>query len=215
MPIPPQEQEPPGESTSPPPGRLKIMDALRALLREKEFSAITWSDIARTAGVNEALIYKYFKDSRNLLHEVLKESLSRFVRRLNRDLKGVQGARNKLRKLIWSTIDMYDSERVFAKILFLEVRNFPGYFRSETYRIVQEYAGMILGIIDEGIRKGELRRDIPPKLLRQVVLGAMEHAVLPGIIFDKPLRPDQTTEALCRIIFEDILARPSNRQQGH
>jgi hypothetical protein len=43
-----------------PPGRIKIMDALRSLLEEKEFGAITWAEIGRTASVNEGLIYKYF-----------------------------------------------------------------------------------------------------------------------------------------------------------
>ncbi len=63
------------EARSQPPGRIKIMNALRSLLEEKEFSAITWAEIAQTAGVNEGLIYKYFKDRRNLLHQVLKEYL--------------------------------------------------------------------------------------------------------------------------------------------
>ena len=47
------------------PGYIKIVGALKLLLKEKEFNAITWAEIARTAGVNEALIYKYFHDKRN------------------------------------------------------------------------------------------------------------------------------------------------------
>lgn len=46
-----------------PPGRIKIIKAFKSLLLEKDFNSITWAEIARTAGVNEGLIYKYFKDS--------------------------------------------------------------------------------------------------------------------------------------------------------
>ena len=54
-----------------PPGQIKIIQALNLLLEEKEFGAITTAEIAKTAGVTEALIYKYFKDKRDLLHQVL------------------------------------------------------------------------------------------------------------------------------------------------
>ena len=49
-----------------PPGRVKIADALRTLLEQKEFNAITTAEISRQAGVTEALIYKYFKESRRV-----------------------------------------------------------------------------------------------------------------------------------------------------
>ena len=61
-----------------PPGRIKIADALRSLLETKDFSAITTAEIAKHAGVTEALIYKYFKDKRDLLHQVLAEYIERY-----------------------------------------------------------------------------------------------------------------------------------------
>jgi TetR/AcrR family fatty acid metabolism transcriptional regulator len=66
-----------GETTkSFPPGRVKIADALRLLLEEKDFNGITTAEIARQAGVTDALIYKYFKDKRDLLHQLLSEYLN-------------------------------------------------------------------------------------------------------------------------------------------
>ena len=53
------------ENKSAPPGRIKIMQALKLLLERKEFSAVTTAEIAKQAGVTEALIYKYFKDKRD------------------------------------------------------------------------------------------------------------------------------------------------------
>ena len=192
------------EARSQPPGRIKIMNALKSLLEEKEFSAITWAEIAQTAGVNEGLIYKYFKDRRNLLHQILKEYLEGYLERFKFDLKGIEGALNKLRKLIWGTINLYSSNRVFAKILLLEVRNSPGYFHSETYRLVQDYANMILEIIEEGIQAGEIRDDIPPKQLRQVVLGMIEHLCLPGLLFDRDISPDILTQDICKVLYRGI-----------
>jgi len=180
------------------------MNALRSLLEEKEFSAITWAEIAQTAGVNEGLIYKYFKDRRNLLHQVLKEYLEGYFKPLKFVLKGIEGTLNKIRKLIWVSINLYSSNRVFAKILLIEVRNFPGYFHSETYHLVQDYANLILEIIEEGIQAGEIRDDIPPKQLRQVILGMIEHLCLPGLLFDRDMSPDILTQDICKVLYKGI-----------
>lgn len=187
-----------------PPGRVKIMRALRKLLEKKEFSAITWADIAKTAGVNEGLIYKYFKDTRNLLHEVLKDFLEPYLTRIQLEIKGQRGALERIRKIIWIHFDIYNSDRVFAKILLLEVRNYPGYFKSETYQLIQRYANILLDIIREGMKKGEIRDDISPRNLRQVIIGSVEHCCLPGVIFGKKWSPDALTEDLCSILFNDI-----------
>ena len=187
-----------------PPGHIKIVEALRSLLMEKEFNAITWSDIAQTAGVNEGLIYKYFKDKRNLLHKVLEEYFKEYLAKLENDLKGIDGALNKLRKLIWSIINASNEDRVFAKIIFLEVRNFPGYFQSQSYRLVKDYAKKVKELIEEGIRTGEIRKDISPWHLRQVILGSIEHLCLPGVIFNQEINPDALTEELCKMLFTNI-----------
>ena len=187
-----------------PPGRIKIVRALKSLLVEKEFSAITTAEIAKTAGVTEALIYKYFKDKRDLLHQVLSEYLEQYRSQMGQDLKGIKGTFNKLRKLIWSHINVYATNRVFAKILLIEVRNYPDYYKSETYLRVKEYSNIVLKIIEEGIRDGEIRNDVPARLIRHSILGSIEQVCLSGITFGKEINPDELTEQICEIIFKGI-----------
>ena len=187
-----------------PPGRVKITEALKSLLEEKEFGAITTAEIAKTAGVTEALIYKYFKDKRDLLHQILSEYLEQYRAQISLDLKGIKGALNKLRKLIWSHINVYATNRVFARILLIEVRNYPDYYRSETYQRVKEYSDFVLQIIEEGIAKNEIRNDLPPQLLRHGILGSIEQLCLSGIIFGREIDSDVLTEQLCEFIFDGI-----------
>jgi AcrR family transcriptional regulator len=187
-----------------PPGRVKIAEALRLLLAEKEFGAITTAEIAKKAGVTEALIYKYFQDKRDLLHQVLREYLEDFLLRGETDLKGVKGALNKLRKLIWSHINMYAANRVFARILLLEVRNYPDYFNSEAYQIVRRYSKIVRQVVKEGILAGEIRSDLSVSVIVQAVLGGIEHVCLPGVIFNRDIEGDKLTEELCELIFNGI-----------
>ena len=187
-----------------PPGRTKIADALRCLLEEKNFSDITTAEIARTAGVTEPLIYKYFKDKRDLLYQVLREYLENYLKRTTTDLKGIKGALNKLRRLIRTHINVYATNRVFAKILLLEVRSFSDYYTSEPYALVKKYSDMLLKIIREGIHDGEIRDDISAEFLRQVILGSIENVCITGVVFSREILPEDLTEDLCEFIFGGI-----------
>ena len=187
-----------------PPGRIKIVEALKVLLEEKEFSAITTAEIARHAGVTEALIYKYFKDKRDLLHQILSDYLEQYRVQITDDLRGIKGAFNKLRKLIWSHINVYATNRVFAKVLLIEVRNYPDYYRSETYERVKEYSDIVLGIIEEGVQNKEIRNDISPKLMRYGILGSIEQVCLSGVTFGREIDPDELTNHLCELLFKGM-----------
>jgi TetR/AcrR family transcriptional regulator, fatty acid metabolism regulator protein len=187
-----------------PPGRMKITAALKSLLEEKEFSAITTAEIARTAGVTEALIYKYFNDKRDLLHQVLAEYLDFFITQAETDVKGIKGALHKLRKLIWSHVTMYAQNKVFTRILIVEVRNYPDYFNSDAYHMVRRYTGFLKSLIEEGVREGSIRDDVPAEVIRQTILGAIEHLCLPSVIFQRALDPDLVSGQLCEIIFGGI-----------
>ena len=187
-----------------PPGRIKIVESLKALLEEKEFGAITTSEIAKNAGVTEALIYKYFKDKRDLLHQILSDYLEQYRAQITHDLRGIKGVFNRLRKLIWSHINVYATNRVFAKVLLIEVRNYPDYYKSETYERVKEYSDIVLQIIEEGVQNHEIRNDISPKLIRYGILGSIEQVCLTGITFGREIDPDDLTEQLCTFFFKGI-----------
>lgn len=187
-----------------PPGRIKISKALISLLKKKSFEAITWAEIAETAGVNEGLIYKYFKDKRNLLHEVLQEYNADFLMILRQHLEEVEGTFDKIRAFVLSTLRYYRETPVFAKILILEVRNFPAFFKSETYVQIREYSNILLNIIEEGVRRGEIRDDIPPRYIREMINGMIEHMCLPKVIFGQKVMPDVYTEEICKFAFKGI-----------
>ena len=187
-----------------PPGKVKIMEALKVLLEQKEFASITTSELAATAGVTEGLIYKYFKDKRDVLHAVLSDYVDLFLTPLETELRDTEGILNKLRKLIRIHLTMYAHNRVFSRILILEVRNHPDYFHSDAYKTVKRYTRLLLGIIEEGRAEGSIRRDIPAAIIRQLILGGIEHTCLPSVLFHHSLNPEEASDQLCEIVFRGI-----------
>jgi len=194
----------PARHRSDPPGKIKIAGALQTLLKEKDFNSITSAEIAKTSGVNEALIYRYYKDKRGLLHHILSEYLRESESQIDLYLRDINGTFNKLKQVIWHTFDTYDKNRIFGKILLIEVRNFPGYFKSETYALAKQYSSIILKLLKKGIENGEIRNDLSAWHMMQTIIGAIEHLILPSLIFDRKLDIDACTENLCQILRDGI-----------
>ncbi len=187
-----------------PPGKLKIINAMRTLLENRTFESLTISEIAVTAGVTEGLIYKYFKDKRDLLHHVLKEHYQLFLVQIERDLQGIDGALNKLKKIIWSSIERYANHRVFARIILLEVRNSEEYFQSEAYDLVRRFNHIIIDIINEGIAAGEIREDLPAGYIRNAIFGTIEHSCLNRVIFNETVSTNDAAKMITDLLFHGI-----------
>ena len=192
------------QTVNSPPGKLKIINAMRTLLDDRTFESLTISEIAVTAGVTEGLIYKYFKDKRDVLHHVLREHYEHFLVQIDRDLQGIDGALNKLKKIIWSSIERYANHRVFARIILLEVRNSEEYFHSEAYGLVRLFNRLLLDIIKEGIASGEIRENLPPAYIRNAIFGTIEHSCLSRAIFNEPVSTNEAARVITELLFNGI-----------
>ena len=189
-----------------PPGRTKILNAMRTLLESKDFSSIKIAELAQTAGVTEPLIYKYFRDKRDVIHVLLQDYLeTRFVAAIN-ELRTIQGSLNKLEYFIHSYINAYNEDRVIARVVLLEVSNSYDYYESQSYMILKKYGDLILTIIKEGIEEGAIRDDMDPLLIRNLLFGGMDRACLHPIVFNKPINVESLSRDLTRLVFDAITA---------
>ncbi|MGC8660567.1 MAG: TetR/AcrR family transcriptional regulator [Desulfomonilaceae bacterium] len=184
-----------------PPGGIKIMQALRSLLQEKNFESITTAEISRLSGVNEALIYRYFGDKRGLLHKILAEYFSAHLAEIEQDVHSSEGSLEKLKTLIRGTISFHKKNNVFSRILLLEVRNHPTYFQSEAYDLAKKYFRLINQIIEQGIKNGEIRQDLPLSCMRDIIIGSIERACMRPAVFDL----DFDEEALAGNLAEAVI----------
>jgi AcrR family transcriptional regulator len=150
------------------------------------------------------LIYKYFKDKKDLLYQVLKQHFEAFQEKIEETTQGESSSLDKLSLVIRCSIESYAANRVFARILLLEVRSSPDYFKCAAYEMVKRYAKTILEIIRQGQVNGEISQDVDPHAFRQVILGSIEHACLKEVIFGSEIDTDRVSERISRILFKGV-----------
>ena len=75
----------------------------------------------------------------------------------------------------------------------------------EMKNITLRFGGVVaIKDISFDIREGEIRSDVPARLIRHSILGSIEQVCLSGITFDKEIDPDELTDQICEVIFRGI-----------
>lgn len=187
-----------------PPGRIKISEALKELLGHKDFQAIKIAEIAETAGVNEALIYKYFKNKRDLLYQMVGEYLEKCRIEMINGIAGLDCAIEKLERFVSILFDIYNRDRIYAKMILFEFRNSSDFYTSKPFDILQETYDLCLDIIKEGIADCTFRKDINPCFMRHHIIGSVEQVCMNAIITSRPIHSKKMTAYIIDLLVNGI-----------
>jgi TetR/AcrR family fatty acid metabolism transcriptional regulator len=149
---------------------------------ERGFAETTVAQISHKAKIAEGSIYHYFKNKEDLLFSIPEERMENFLSGLYENLAGVEGALNKIRKLIWYHLYFYEKNRDYVLILLQNIRQRPSFDSTRAYQLIRDFSRLLAQIIEEGKEEGVIRADIDSKLLRDAILGGVEHITVRGCI---------------------------------
>lgn len=155
----------------------RIIESATKVFSEKGFTDATISEIARGANFVNSGIYSYYKNKESLLFKVIENFLIKSCDGIFEHLQGIQGAENKLRKAIWFHCKSYSGNKNEIKII-LEARSYPRFYKSTAYTALKEYSRFFTEIIEEGIQDGPFKTISSPALLRDIILGTVDHIAI-------------------------------------
>ena len=170
--------------------RENILRASTAVVAKKGFDGATLNEIAQEAGVTEPTIYLHFDGKESLLFAIAEEQMESYLLFLDEHLQGISGADNKLRKLIWAHLRYSDTNRDFMNIVLFDCRNNRNFYKSNAYALVRKYSGILLSILDDGIREGVFRPDMNLALVRDIIFGLMDYEAIRFFVTRE--KPDAT-----------------------
>jgi TetR/AcrR family fatty acid metabolism transcriptional regulator len=157
--------------------RETIMQSAIEIFSRSSFQNSSISEIAQRANVAEGTIYQYFKNKEDLFFSIPVEKTKEFCKELDLHLEGISGAFNKIKKFIWYYLYFFRMNPEYGRILLLEMRVSKSFIETKTYSSFRKSTSRILEIIREGQEEGVIRKDINIYILRQLILGILEHMV--------------------------------------
>lgn len=191
--------------------RQRIFNAASKLMSEKGFKGTSISDIAQSAGLVDPLIYKYFEGKEDLLFSVVEDQMEKFHTFLEEQLKTIQGADNKLRKLIWAHLRFNDLSREYITLVLLECRANQRFYKSRAYELIRQYARRLMGILKEGVDEGVFRSELNLVLIRDIIFGLVDFQAISCLVTHEISEAVQDHEECTRLIQRILFVYPQEK----
>src|SRR5215471_19267779 len=168
----------PGSRGEPEKTRAAILKAALEEFSHEGAAGARTDEIARSAGVNKALLYYYFKDKEGLYGAVLEQVFSGLSERVLEVLQQRElPPRQRLLRYVEAHFDYIASAPYYPRLVQREFMRSAGRALSPiASRILERYAKpnylRLVSLIREGIERGEFRKVDPAQTLTSV-LGAI------------------------------------------
>ena len=181
-----------------------IMKAAREVFTEKGYEEALVSDIAERAAVVEGSIYRYFENKRDLLVKVIENWYEGMLSDYDQQLSGISGTRNRLRFMIWRHLATVHEDPALCQLMFNYLREGPDYSRTAIHDLNRKYTRRTLDIVREGIDAGELRPDMPLRLVRDMIYGCVEHRTWAYLRGEGDFDPNETADAIVDLVLAGL-----------
>lgn len=191
--------------------RQKILESAIRVFADKGFEKSTLSQVAKDANIATSGIYACFDSKEDILFSVINDFLVSCAQGLGEHLEGIQGPVNKLRKAVWFHCKSYSSSRKEIQII-LESRSYPRFYASEAYNHLKLYSRIFSSIVEEGISSGEFCNISSPGILRDMILGTIDHVAINWTLKNGP-SPLEISEHLFDLINNAATRKESKATQ--
>lgn len=153
--------------------RKEIVDAAARVFAERGYHGASTQDIADLLGMRQASLYYYFDSKEAALEEVCALGTSGFIETAQQILKSDRPAEERLRALLAAHITPL-GDRADYMLTFLNERKWlPKESRRRIGRMSRRLEAIFERVIREGMRNGEFRGDLNPRLTTLGLLGMM------------------------------------------
>ncbi len=153
--------------------RREIVDAAARVFAERGYHGASTQDIADLLGMRQASLYYYFDSKETALEEVCALGTAGFVERAEAILKDGRSAEERLGQLMATHIAPLDDRADYMRTFLNERKWLPMESRRRIGRMSRRLEAIFERVIRDGIRAGEFRPDLNPRVTTLALLGMM------------------------------------------
>lgn len=186
-----------------------ILDAALRVFGEKGFEASTISAICRAANISDATLYEYFDSKEEVLFSIPELYTRREVERMQEISHYIHSPKEKLRVIIQGYLEFYERNRMYTSVALLTLKGNRNFLKSPAYAVIREASRSIVEAFNEGVAEGIFRDDIDGYLVRNMVLGFIEHLTIQWLLVGRP----ESISEYRDILFDMVLRAIEKRRE--
>ena len=187
--------------------RIEIINAAIQVFAEKGYDNATLEEIAQRAEFAKGTLYHYFNSKEELFLTLLFEGMDQFNK------LAVQAAQlthlssvERLKSFAYSLVEFYRDRELFVKITineFVRIINLPREHYKEIIDRRNAMVSIIGGIIEEGIKRGELT-ELSSHLAADIFMNLFRSIAFTNICNGKEIFSEDDIELVLRIFFDGV-----------
>ena len=157
----------------------RIRDILRIgreVLSEQGYERATTVEIAQRLGISEATVFTYFRSKRELCMRVIGDWYDQIIGVIETGMPNAQPVRMQFDFFIRTHLRLFLTHGTgLCALVLSEGRSKGPGLGDSLIPLQRRYTAPLMALLARGQASGELRTDLPLRLLRPLVLGPIEH----------------------------------------
>ena len=176
------------------------------------FRGVTMDDLAAELGMSKKTLYAHFPSKTALLEAVITDKLARVEADLKETMNGDAGdfpARLHA-MLLCMKRQAEEIQPAFIRDVQREVPELFALVQNGRRKLIQRHFGKLL---KDGRKAGSIRSDIPPDLMIEILLGAVDAIINPTRMGELGLTPQTGFASIISVFLEGVLVRSRRRKR--
>jgi AcrR family transcriptional regulator len=161
--------------------RTQIIEAAYEVFSRKGYSATGIADIAERLGIGHGTFYRYFKNKRDILDQVVDYGVERIMQALEVETQHpaetLDEFRDQLRRIGESLFALLDSEPGLGQVVLLEATAIDEEMTQRVLGLVDTFGALTGAFLQNGVTRGFLRKDLDTDSVGRAVTAL----TLPGL----------------------------------
>ncbi len=190
---------------------MTILEGALMVFGEKGFEATTISDICRAANISDATLYEYFNSKEDVLFSISEIYTRKELQRMKEINHFIHGAKERMRVIIQAYLEFYENNPLYTSVALLNLKGNRNFLKSSAYQVVREASRTVVDTYKEGVEEGVFRDDIDGYLVRNMVLGFIEHLTIQWRLVGRPESISSYRDTIFDMVMRAIEERGDNR----
>lgn len=204
-PAPVQRRAPAG-----PKAEQRVRDILRVgreVFAERGYENATTTEIAQRLGISEATVFTYFRGKRELCMRVIQDWYDENIAAMEAGLPRQAPVREQLEFLVLTNLQVFLVQGTGICALVLSEGRAKGQGLGEALvELQRRYTAPLMDLLARGQEAGEVRRDIPLRLLRSLVFGPIEQMLWEVVITGRQIDVEASARDLVALLWPALQA---------
>jgi AcrR family transcriptional regulator len=161
--------------------RREIIEAAYEVFARKGYSAAGIADIAEELGIGHGTFYRYFKNKRDILDQVVDYGVERIMEVLALETaepaETLDEFREQLRRIGERLFALLDSEPGLGQVVMLEATSIDEEMTQRVLGLIDTFGALGGRFLENGVKRGFLRKDLDTESTGRAITAL----TLPGL----------------------------------